>query len=87
MLATSVDKFGNVVCAELFNATLITKESSYKFGKIEQTISMVIGYNLQAETLSKTGKILNSVLDFFDKNHSIKAITFTNNKGEQMNIR
>lgn len=73
-LAKSFDKYGNVVCKELFNDMLITKNSKHYFGRIEETISMVIGYNLQEGTLSKTGRILNSILDFIDKNHSIKAI-------------
>lgn len=74
-LATAVDKFGNVVCKDLFNATLIKKDSSHKFGQIHQTISQVIGYNLLDGTLTRTGRILNGILDFFDKDHSIKAIT------------
>lgn len=74
LLATALDKYGNVVCAELFNAILITKGSAYPFGHIEQTISQVIGYNLINGTLSKTGKLLNSILNFFEPNHSLKAI-------------
>jgi hypothetical protein len=74
ILAKSVDKFGNVICEELFNATLITKGSQHQFGKIEQTISMVIGYNLQAGTLSRAGRVLNKILDLFEEDHSIKAI-------------
>lgn len=78
VLATAIDKYGNVVCAELFNAILITKESTYLFGKIEQTISMVIGYNLINGTLSKAGKKLNNILSLFDKDHSLKAIKQNN---------
>jgi hypothetical protein len=73
-MAKSVDKLGNVMCAELFNATLITRHSQYRFGKIEQTISMVIGYNVRAGTLSKAGRALNNLLDKFEKDHCIKAI-------------
>jgi hypothetical protein len=73
-MAKSIDKLGNVMCAELFNATLITRESEYRFGKIEQTISMVIGYNLQVDTLSRVGRALNWILDKCEKDHCIKAI-------------
>ena len=74
-MAKSVDKYGNAVCQELFNDTLIKKESNHKFGRIDQTISIVIGYNLQAGTLTKTGRALNAILNFFEKDHSIKAIS------------
>ena len=73
-LAKSVDKYGNVICSELFNATLITRESTVRFGCIKNTISEVIGWNLVNGTLSKTGHALNNVLDFLDKDHSLKAI-------------
>lgn len=73
-LATGVDIFGNVACVELFNAVLITKQSKYKFGKHGETISEVIGYNLVCGTLTKTGRILNSVLNFFEKDHALKSI-------------
>lgn len=74
LLAVSFDKYGNVVCAELFNATLITKKSVHRFGMLEETISAVIGYNLQAGTLSKAGKTLNWMLNFIDPGHTLKAI-------------
>jgi hypothetical protein len=73
-LAKAIDKYGNVACAELFNHTLIKENSKHKFGDIKETISAVIGYNLLAGTLSKTGRILNSILNFFDKNHAVEAI-------------
>lgn len=73
-LATGVDIFGNVACVELFNAVLITKDSKYKFGKHGETISEVIGYNLVCGTLTRTGKLLNSILDFIEKDHCLKAI-------------
>ncbi len=74
-LAKAVDKYGNVICAELFNATLVTKQSKHPFGRIEQTISMVIGYNLLAGTLTPTGHFLNNVLNRIDPNHTLDAIS------------
>jgi hypothetical protein len=73
-LAKAIDKYGNVACAELFNHTLIKKESVHKFGDIKETISAVIGHNLLAGTLTRTGKALNWILDEIDKNHSVDAI-------------
>lgn len=74
VMAKSMDKFGNAVCVELFNDLLITKDSVYKFGRIEQTISDVIGYNLLAGTLTKTGKVVNDILCFIQKNHTTRHI-------------
>jgi hypothetical protein len=73
VLAKSIDKYGNVVCAELFNWTLITAQASVSFGRIEQTISAVLGHNEAAGTLTKTGKALVYVLDFFDPGHTQRA--------------
>lgn len=74
ILATALDIFGNVVCSELFNSILISKTSEHKFGKYGETISEVIGYNLINNTLSNAGKILNNILNFFEKNHTLKVI-------------
>ena len=73
-MAKSIDKYGNSICSELFNAVLLTKDSIHLFGNIDETISMVIGYNLMNNTLSKTGLFVNKVLNFFQKDHALKAI-------------
>lgn len=70
VLAKSVDKFGNVICSELFNAALI-KKNGHQFGRIEETISMVLGYNLQEGTLTTRGKVLVFILT---KKHCLNAI-------------
>lgn len=72
-MATSIDVLGNVVCSELFNQVLINK-NGYKFGNRKETISSCIGKNKRASTLTKTGLFLSSILDFFDKNHSLESI-------------
>jgi hypothetical protein len=61
-LAKSIDKFGNVACSELFIDLLISKNSEFKFGKIEQTISYVLGKNQIAGTLTKTGWLVVNAL-------------------------
>jgi hypothetical protein len=69
----AIDRFGNTQFQSLFNALLITPEG-YRFGDFRETISSVIGKNKVAGTLSKNGRTLDRILDFLDKNHSIKSI-------------
>jgi hypothetical protein len=57
----------------LFNKVLIV-ELGYKFGQENETISSVLGKNLQQGTLTKTGIIIVYILDKIDKNHVIKSI-------------
>lgn len=73
-IALSIDQLGNVVCGRLFNLTLIYQSSIYKFGNEDETISSVIGKNKRANTLTITGKLLDSLLEIIDSNHSIDAI-------------
>lgn len=73
-LAKGIDKYGNVACAELLNATLITKDSPYRFGRIEQTISKVIGYNYLYGYLTYTGRVLNQILEWIDPGHTVDAV-------------
>lgn len=74
-LAISFDKYGNVFCAELFNATLIKRHAHVRFGNINQTISAVIGWNLVQGTLTRTGRVLNWVLNKMERDHTLKAIS------------
>lgn len=68
--AVSIDQTGNVFCSDLFNAILIKQtESNYLFGNADQTISAVLGYNNHYNTISKLGKYLVKLLDFFDNQH------------------
>lgn len=73
LMAIAIDQLGNVVCAELFNHTLI-HDSDYKFGNPDETISSVLGKNVRSGTLTMTGKALNLILGVLEKNHSIKSI-------------
>ena len=72
-LAVSIDKFGNVACAELLNATLITS-TRFSFGNHRQTISHVLGVNKRSDSLTPTGKKLVQILDRIDADHSVKSI-------------
>ncbi len=71
--AISLDKFGNREFRTLLNKTL-RLENGYKFGRIEETISGVLGKNERDKTLTTTGKILVWILDKIDKNHAFKSI-------------
>lgn len=71
--AVSIDKFANREFRATWNKYL-KEEKGYKFGNSEETISSALGKNKRDGTLSKTGKILDKILDFFDPNHSIKSI-------------
>ncbi len=74
-LAAAIDVLGNVVCGELFNALLIDKRRSrVHFGLYKNTISQVLGWNKLDGTLTRLGKAVDAVLDFFDPNHSLKSI-------------
>lgn len=53
-LALWLDQIGNAVCRDLFNRLLI-EEDWYKFGKVQETISSVLGKNQMLDTLSLCG--------------------------------
>lgn len=68
--AITIDKLANREFRTLWNSTLITWDG-YDFGNINETISSVLGKNIQNETLTKTGKVLVFILT---KKHCLDAI-------------
>jgi hypothetical protein len=74
-IAKSIDQLGNVVCADLFNTTLI-KKGGYTFGNEDVTISHVLGVNKKINTLTFTGKTLSWLLNIIEKDHVEKAIEY-----------
>jgi 8-oxo-dGTP diphosphatase len=60
-IAVSLDIHGNVVCGELFNLILITK-NGHPFGSDSETISFCVGVNKDQNTLSKLGKLVYNIL-------------------------
>lgn len=62
---------GNVVCDKLFDLTLV---KGHYFGNEDETISSAIGRAKLNNDLTFTGKILDSILNLFENNHSIKSI-------------
>lgn len=69
--ALTLDRLANREFRTLWNKTLII-DSGYKFGNIEETISGVLGKNIQLNKLTKTGKVLVWILT---KKHCIDAIS------------
>ena len=76
-VAIWIDQIGNSVCRDLFNRCLITS-SWYKFGKVQETISSVLGKNQETWTLTCLGCAVVWILDQLDKDHCRESIiTFT----------
>ena len=71
--ALSIDIWANKEFRTLWN-TQLRIASGYKFGRENETISSALGKNERDKTLSKKGKLLVKILDFFDENHCIKSI-------------
>lgn len=72
-LAVGVDQIGNSLCRDMLNHLLI-EEDGYKFGKVNETISSVLGKNERDWTLSVIGTIIAEILDQIDKDHCKKSI-------------
>ncbi|GAA0871810.1 hypothetical protein GCM10009117_09560 [Gangjinia marincola] len=74
-IAISVDQLGNVLMQHLLNHLWITSKG-YKFGNRDETISSVIGKNLQTDTLTSFGKLMDRILDFLEPEHSLNSIDY-----------
>lgn len=74
--ACSIDRYGNIVCAELFDLVLIKSTSPYKFGNDRETISSTLGRNFISGNLTRAGSSLCWLLNKLDKDHVIKSIGF-----------
>lgn len=71
-VAVAIDILGNVLCAALFNLTLV-KHGGYCFGRTGETVSSALGVNQLRGTLSRVGNGMARLLDRIDKNHCAKA--------------
>ncbi|QWX82889.1 NUDIX domain-containing protein [Cellulophaga sp. HaHaR_3_176] len=74
-IAISVDQLGNVIMQHLLNS-LWTKTNGYNFGNRDETISSAIGRNKKLKTLTKSGKLIDYILDKIDPNHSLNSIDY-----------
>ena len=76
-LALALDNAGNVLMQHVLNdALLIRNDKTYLFGNKMETISSVIGKNLITHTLSPAGLLLNQLLHWIDKDHSLNSINY-----------
>jgi len=77
-VAKGINELGNAVCGNLFNITLI-KHGGYHFGLPGETISSALGKNVERDTLSVAGKVLNAILNKIQANHAIISIQTNEN--------
>lgn len=75
-LAVAKDQYGNALLRYLFN-DFLRKKNGYRFGNIDETISSALGKNHAAGTLTWLGRLLDNILNAFEKEHSIKSIDKT----------
>ena len=71
--ALSIDIWANFEFRTLWNDKLRI-DGGYQFGVVGETISSALGKNERDKTLSKKGKLLVKILDFFDENHCKNSI-------------
>lgn len=72
-IAIGLDQIGNSVCRDMLNRLLITSDW-YSFGKVQETISSVLGKNEKSWTLTWLGGVIVAVLDWIDPGHCKKCI-------------
>ena len=72
-IAIGLDQIGNSVCRDMLNRLLITS-GGYSFGRIQETISSVLGKNEKSWTLTRLGRAIVAVLDRLDPGHCEKSI-------------
>lgn len=74
-VSISIDQLGNVLMQHLLNA-LWVKEGGYLFGNRDETISSALGKNKAQSTLTGFGKLIDTILDLIDPNHSLNSIDY-----------
>ena len=76
-IAVGIDQIGNSVCRDMLNRLLITS-GWYSFGKVQETISSVLGKNQETGTLTFFWAMIVKLLDTLDKNHCKDSIQYFN---------
>jgi len=74
-VSISIDQLGNVLMQHLLNA-LWVREGGYLFGNRDETISSALGKNKTQQTLTGFGRLIDSILEFIDPNHSLNSIDY-----------
>ncbi len=72
-VAIWIDQIGNSVCRDMLNRLLITS-GWYSFGKVQETISSVLGKNQEAWSLTRIGGAIVAVLDRINPGHCRESI-------------
>ena len=72
--AIGIDQIGNGAFNIFFNDIFIKDKTILPFGRVDETISIVIGKNKLINNLSIFGKTFDFILNLIDKNHTIKSI-------------
>ena len=76
-IAVGIDQIGNSVCRDMLNRLLITS-GWYSFGKVQETISSVLGKNQETATLTFFWAMIVKLLDTIDNNHCKDSIQYFN---------
>lgn len=66
-----IDKIGNVLLGDFLN-NFAVRNSTYKFGNIDDTISKALSKNIN--NLTSLGKFVVSILEFIDPGHMEKSL-------------
>jgi hypothetical protein len=72
-VAYGIDQLGNIIMKHAFNKWLIS-DGGYQFGNPDETVSSVLGKNKRKKTLTKSGKLLDWILNKLDNGHSLNSI-------------
>lgn len=62
-LSLSLDGFANAAAGELLNDLIVEDNTNHRYGKWNETISAVTGWNAKKDTLSKFGKRFREFVD------------------------
>ncbi|MGJ5643191.1 hypothetical protein [Formosa sp. S-31] len=74
-IAASYDQLGNAVFGGFFNWLFLQDtDIRYAFGNKDDTISEVLGWNAELNSLNNYGKLLVKLLDKLDNNHCYNAM-------------
>jgi len=73
-MSISADQAANVYGNDMINDFMLKKETPRYFGFVDETISSATGKAAGRDHLGMKGKWVDAMLEFFEKDHSEKAI-------------
>jgi len=68
------DQVGNVYGNDMINDFMLKKDTPRYYGFVDETISSATGKAKLREHLGKKGQGVDDMLEFFEKDHSVKSI-------------